>query len=77
MTEAPQGGDDPEIDARLALALARLERRLTERETARVRARITRQMAAVRQIRAIPLANGDEPAPGFDPAPWGAAEEAS
>jgi hypothetical protein len=42
-----------------------------------VRARIKRQHTILRQIRAVPLDNGDEPAPGFDPSPWAGPEAVS
>ncbi len=69
-------GDDA-TETLLGLVLKRLDRQLTEQERAMVRARIERQHTIVRQMRAVPLDNGDEPAPGFDPSPWASTEAVS
>jgi hypothetical protein len=69
MSAASGTPDDAEIVTRLRLALERLDRSLTEQEIEAVRSRIEHQQVVLRQIRAVPLANGDEPAPGFDPSP--------
>ena len=62
--------DDTDTEPELGLVLKRLDRQLTEQERAMVLASIERQHAILRQIRAVPLVIGDEPAPGFDPSPW-------
>ena len=61
--------DNGQVETRLRLAVERLDRRLTEQEIAMVRSRIARLHTVLEQIRAIPLANGDEPEPMFDPSP--------
>jgi hypothetical protein len=69
--------EDTDTEPQLGLVLKRLKRQLTEQERAMVRARIKRQRTILRQIRAVPLDNGDEPAPGFDPSPWAGPEAVS
>lgn len=71
------GHEDDATETQLGFVLKRLGRQLTEQERAMVRARIERQHTILRQIRAVPLANGDEPAPGFDPSPWVSTEAVS
>ena len=68
---------DADTETQLGFVLNRLDRQLTEQEQAMVRARIERQYTILRQIREVSLANGDEPAPGFDPSPWGRTEAVS
>ena len=69
--------DDDTTVTQLGLVLKRLDRTLTKQERAMVLASIERQHAILRQIRAVPLAIGDEPAPGFEPLPWAGPEAVS
>lgn len=63
MNEAP----DEAIDAAMRLALARAKRQFDDDGLRLVRARLARQTELSDQLRRVPLANGDEPAHGFDP----------
>ncbi len=56
-----------EIEARVALALARANRELTGSEAGIVRERVSRSIEHRKQLRTLSLENQDEPAPGFDP----------
>ena len=56
------------LDARLALSLLRVPRRLPDEEQQLVRQRIMRFLDLRQALRAVPLENGDEPAFTFDPA---------
>ena len=69
--------DDTDTEPQSGLALKRLDRQLTEQERAMVLASIERQRTILRQIRAVSLAIGDEPAPGFEPSPWAGPEAVS
>jgi hypothetical protein len=72
MLSANEGSDSPEIDARLRLALARIDRSLSESEIEQVRGKTGHLVALGEAMRRTPLQNGDEPAPPFDPAVAGA-----
>ena len=65
--------DEPIVAARLATALARWGGRLDEAGRAAVEARIRRDVQLARELRSVPLANGDEPEIVF--VPFRAAEE--
>ena len=69
MAAAPADPDDALVEARLHQALARLDRQLSEAELGQVREAIASRIASGRALRATPLANHDEPAPGFIPTP--------
>jgi hypothetical protein len=71
------GLDADDVKARLELALTRLQRPLSADEIAAIRSQIERQQSVLRQLRSVPLGNGDEPAAGFDPAPWAHGETRS
>ncbi len=68
MADGSCGNESEAVEARIRLALARSGCQLTENERELLRARIERQMALVRQLLAVPLENGDEPAQLFNPA---------
>ena len=53
--------DSRDVDARLAVVLARFGDRLDDAGRATVRARIVAQLAEAAALRAVPLQNGDEP----------------
>jgi len=58
---------DPRIEARMALIRGRVERSLDEAGGERVRERVRRSIEMVDALRAVPLANGDQPAGDFLP----------
>ena len=58
---------DPEIEARLKMAIARAHRPLSSEELALVREQITRDVANRDELRSLPLANSDAPDSGFNP----------
>jgi molybdopterin biosynthesis enzyme len=57
------------IETRLRQALVVAARPLSPEEVALLRSRIENQIASARRLRAVVLANGDEPAHAFDPLP--------
>lgn len=67
--------DEPMVAARLAAVLARWGERLDAAGRDAVAARIRREVQLARELRAVPLANGDEPEIVFVPF-RAAAEEA-
>jgi len=67
MLENRQGeSHEVEIEARVALALARANSKLTGSEADIVRDRIARSIEHRHQLRTLSLENQDEPAHGFD-----------
>lgn len=64
----PSIAEDLEIEARLRLALVRIDRSLSEEEIEQVRGKTRHLADLARALRRTRLQNGDEPAPPFDPA---------
>lgn len=67
----PIGDDGPEvaeIEARLRLALARIDRPLGEAELAQVRGKTRHLVALAAALREVRLEHGEAPAPPFAPA---------
>jgi hypothetical protein len=61
---------DSEVETRLALALTRAPRALSDDELRIVLQRVERSLRLRDALRTVRLANGDAPAFAFDPAPW-------
>jgi hypothetical protein len=68
--QEPKPADDPlaaEVDARMALVLARHGARLDEAARQAVRKEIESHVKRGRKLKAVALTNADEPAPVFHP----------
>jgi hypothetical protein len=59
--------DEAEVEALVALLRARYGARLTGEQLAELRDQVTSQVARARALRAVRLANSDEPAQSFTP----------
>jgi hypothetical protein len=59
--------DDSEVEALVALVRARYGARLTGEQLAALRDQVASQVARARVLRAVRLANADEPAQPFAP----------
>ena len=63
----PDTRDERLVEARLRLALELVQRELDDDQVRLRRERFVEQIDASHALREVPLMNGDEPAPGFDP----------